>query len=293
MKKKKLLVSTSGGRTSALMAYLLWMKHREDFDMEFVFANTSREKEETLVFVDNISKKFGIPITWVEAVVNKGIRKGTTHKVVDFNSAQRDGSVFEEVIKKYGIPNASFLHCTRELKTAPIRSYLKSKGWGDFKKYTTAIGYRKDEPKRANLLKAQKLHQWYPLWEWGIKKSDVAAFWNNQSFDLGLIDADGNCKKCYKKSDAKILHQVRTEPDDNWIGMMEFKYQYHKAGREGVQPPYFFFRHRRTLNDIIDQYKDFDVKPLNDKSLNAEGSEYDFDLNEQEDCYESCEPFNE
>ena len=38
-------------------------------------------------------------------------------------------------------------HCTRELKTAPIHSYIKSLGINDYK---TAIGIRYDEKHRKN-----------------------------------------------------------------------------------------------------------------------------------------------
>lgn len=166
--------------------------------MKFVFANTGREKEETLLYVHNITKYWGIPITWVEAVVHKG-RKGCTRKVVIYDTACRDGSVFEEVIKKYGIPNSVFLHCTRELKTNPTRSYIRSIGWGNYKNYLTAIGFRADEQGRIKPEKAAKEKQIYPLNDWGIKKPDVAVFAKKQLFDLNLADYDGNCKKCYKK----------------------------------------------------------------------------------------------
>lgn len=97
--KKRVLVSISGGRTSAMMAYLIKKAYGHLYDLIFVFANTSREKEETLVFLDKVDKAFGLNIVWVEAVVHFGQRKGCTHKIVNFETAARDGSVFEEVIK--------------------------------------------------------------------------------------------------------------------------------------------------------------------------------------------------
>ena len=48
---KRLLVSFSGGETSAFMAQWLWRHKRDQYDMVFVFANTGQENEETLDFV--------------------------------------------------------------------------------------------------------------------------------------------------------------------------------------------------------------------------------------------------
>lgn len=323
--KKLFLMSISGGRSSAMLAKLLIdtlklveVEHLETFDSIdyhyhtyenedsiyiFQFANTSREKEATLIFMRDIEINYGIKVVWVEAVVHFNDRKGCTHRRVTFDTACRNGDVFEEVIKKYGIPNKSFPHCTRELKTNPIRDFLRCIGWGSWRDYKTIIGYRKDEPSRATIEKAEKLNQWYPLSEWGIKKPDVAYFWNRQTFDLGIpVDADGNCDKCHKKSDIKIIYQVRTDPDGaKWVTLMQERYGYFTPPTRDMsasKPPYNFFRHNRSLQDIIDEYPELKDKTieeiiamLNDKSLSEEGANYD--LYEQESCAESCEAFAE
>jgi len=117
--KQKLLVSVSGGRTSALMAYLLFNRYQNEYEMIFVFANTSREKEETLLFVHQLELNFGFPIVWVEAKVFHGQRISSKHTITNYNDAKRNGEVFEEVIAKYGIPCSSAPHCTREMKKYP------------------------------------------------------------------------------------------------------------------------------------------------------------------------------
>lgn len=324
--KQRFLMSISGGRSSAMLAKLLIDTEKlveveniiaveNDYSIRyytyendvseyiFGFGNTSREKEATLIFMRDIEENFGIKVFWVEAVVHFGIVKGCTHRRVNFETACRNGDVFEEVIKKYGIPNKSFPHCTRELKTNPIRSFLRSIGWGSWKDYKTIIGYRKDEPKRTISGKAEKLNQWYPLSDWGIKKPDVAYFWNRQSFDLGIeVDADGNCEDCWKKSDIKIIYQVVSNPEGaQWIIKIQNKYSYFTPPtREGgsTLPPYNMFRHNRSLQDIIDENEDLKGKTveelklmLNDKSLSEDGA--NFDLYEQDDCAESCEAFGE
>lgn len=324
--KQRFLMSISGGRSSAMLAKLILDKEKlkevenviflseneyslryytyenEISEYIFVFANTSNEKEATLIFMDEIKKYFGIKVTWVEAVVHFNDRKGCTHKIVNFDSACRNGDVFEQVIKKYGIPNKSFPHCTRELKTNPIRSFLREVGWGSWVDYKTIIGYRKDEPKRATIEKAEKLNQWYPLSEWQIIKPDVAYFWNRQSFDLGIdVDADGNCELCHKKSDIKLIYQARTSNKVEWIIKIQDKYsKFTPESRDKSVsiPPYYFFRHNRSLQDIIKEHSELKDKTidelivlLNDKSKIEDGANYD--LYEQDDCAESCEAFGE
>lgn len=279
MKKKNLLVSTSGGRTSALMAYLLWTRYQEQYNMLFVFANTSREMEETLEFIKVFQEYFKIPITWVEAVVFPQARVGTSYTEVDFYSANRDGKVFEAVIAKYGIPNISSPHCTRELKSRPINKFAIDYFGG--RDYITAIGYRKDEPKRVNLLNAEKNKHWYPLWEWGITKNDVLEFWKKQPFDLELQEHQGNCQLCFKKSKRKIILQLTEDiMRSAWIRLMEQKYGNKVPAAFKGKLPVRFYRDYESIDEIIAQIPEASTQ-----------IEFDFELDEQEDCAESCEPF--
>lgn len=291
MRKPRILISTSGGRTSALMAWMLWNRFKDIYEMIFVFANTSREKEETLLFVHQLETILGLPIAWVEAVVHHGTRKASTHKIVTYETASRKGEVFKEVIKKYGIPNTKFKHCTRELKTNPIRSYAKSIGWGHFKKYTTVIGYRYDEKKRVDLEKAKLKHQWYPLYEWLIIKADVATFWLRQTFDLQLPDFEGNCDLCHKKSKRKLLTQIINGSPTEWHKDMETEFEQVKPKKmRADKTPVRFFRQGESITDLIEESK-IPFELAQDQSLLTDGAEYDFEYDEQEDCAESCEPF--
>lgn len=294
-KKPKIVISISGGRTSAMMAYLIKKKLGATHDIVCIFANTSREKEETLVFLDRVDKLWGLNIVWVEAVVHHGKRKASTHKIVDFIAAKRDGSVFAEVIKKYGIPCKQAPHCTRETKSNPIKSCAKALGFGRYgKDYQIAIGYRNDEQKRIKQKKIQKEKHFYFLNDLGIRKADVARFWSKMPFDLELKDYEGNCKLCYKKSKRKLLTQVVEHPEDAaWIIEMQNLYgmvcpEKYKGGL-----PLRFFRERESMEDIIEESKlPFD-KAI-DKSKDQIGFDMFFDqyLDEEDsDCGDRCEPF--
>jgi 3'-phosphoadenosine 5'-phosphosulfate sulfotransferase (PAPS reductase)/FAD synthetase len=120
-------------------------------DIIYAFANTGQEHKNSLVFADYIDRKFCKgKLVWLESVVNHGVKKACGHRIVDFNSATRDESLFEEMIKKYGIPNKAYPHCTRALKLDPLTSYLRSVGWRKGS-YDTAIGIRADEVDRVSI----------------------------------------------------------------------------------------------------------------------------------------------
>jgi len=277
---EKLLVSFSGGETSAYMAYWLWKHCQDKFEMVFVFANTGQENEETLRFVNQCSLHFGFHIVWVESVVHYGERKGSTHKIVDYNTADRDGKVFEDVIRKYGIPNMATPHCTRELKQAPIKSYAKSIGW---KKYYTAIGIRIDEIDRINA-KAKEMMFIYPLISKNMQpmtKPKINFWWSQMPFRLELKGYQGNCVTCWKKSNPKLYQIAKENPCAfDFMAQMEAKYPIDPLGHHKT-----FFRNNRSAKQILEESKSWNGKIKND----SEEYTYQLDLLGGE----SCEVFSE
>lgn len=182
--------------------------------MRFVFANTGQESDETLDFVDRCDKEFGLNVVWVEAVVHQG-RIASTHKVVTYETATRRKEIegpYLEVVKKYGIPNAGYPHCTRDLKENPIHHYIWNVvGW---KKgtYQTAIGIRGDEPRRL-----KRGEHWqnkiYPLADMiNVSQVQIWDFWKGQAFDLGIEDYEGNCAWCFRKCEKKLLRIAKNDP---------------------------------------------------------------------------------
>lgn len=290
--KKKLLVSFSGGRTSAYMTWFIlneW-ERRHEFEITVIFANTGKEREETLLFVSNCDELLKFNTVWVEAKVVHGKRVGSQSKVVDYATASRKGEPYEEVIKKYGLPNVKFLHCTRELKTNPIHHYVrKIKGWTD---YYTAIGIRADEFDRMDENRKAKKYL-YPLVDQNITKKDVIDFWKEMPFDLYLKEHEGNCNKCFKKTLRKLLtieleereHSFK-EPD-TWWDEMEKKYENHiPAGQKNRKGPIRFNRKNMTRQEIVELSK----QPF-DRFRDPNAVYDDEELDMAGGCTESCEPF--
>jgi len=270
-----ILVSVSGGKTSLFMAHELKRKLGHACNMKFVFANTGEEWEETLIFMDRCDREWSLNCVWVEAEVHPEDGVGTTHKIVTFETASRNGEPFERVISKYGIPNKSFPHCTRELKFRPIHSYIRSLGWTN---YLTAIGIRADEPKRINP-KAQESHILYPLVDWlPTSKGLVNDWWEDQPFNLDIQPHQGNCKWCWKKSLKKLVRIAKETPDVfDFPARMEREYASVGAWKEGMPHKRTFFREFRSTKDILGIAEILDMP----RTLNFE--------DQDDGCSESCE----
>ena len=271
---KNLLVSFSGGETSAYLAKWLLDNKSKEYNMIFVFANTGDEEERTLEFVNECSVNWGIEIVWVEAVVHKDERKASTHKIVNFKNASRNREPFIDVIDKYGIPNQNFLHCNREMKLNPIRSYVKSLGWNN---YETAIGIRVDEIDRVNKNR-KKLKLIYPLVEMKpTTKQEISSWWSKQNFRLNLQSYKTNCRTCWKKSDKVLAKIYKDNPEYfNFNKQMESKYGCGK---------YTFFRNGRSTQELIEDFKKIKENPL-DKHTQTE---YQTNLFEDScDIYSIC-----
>jgi hypothetical protein len=287
---EKLLVSFSGGETSAYMLWWILKNWSNKYQIKVVFANTGQENEETLLFVKKCSEYFEVEVVWVEAFVNPENRKGTTHRIVNFETASRNGEPFEAVIAKYGIPNPATPHCNRELKLNAINSYMKSIGW---RKYFTAIGIRVDEFDRMNAKKKERKLLYPLIKEKPMSKKKINQWWSLQPFRLELKGYQGNCKTCWKKSDAKLFTLIKEDFSQfNFFSAMERKYEkfipesrLKLMAERNETPPEFtrFFRKNRTVEDLVKEASMFN------RIINDDSDVYDnqidlFDLLEEESC---------
>jgi hypothetical protein len=214
-------------------------------EMHVLFENTGKEDERTLAFVNECDRRWNLGVVWLEAVVHEGERKATTHKRVMFETAARNGEPYEAVIKKYGIPNLGFPHCTRELKMNVAFSYLRSLSLAD---YEVAIGIRADEAHRINRNTAKRLSLIYPPNDIiQVDKRFIDEWWSRQDFNLELPHYLGNCDMCFKKSINRLVVIAREQPERlNWWDGMERKYKDVGAGRGNRT----FYRGHRTAREI-------------------------------------------
>lgn len=226
-----------------------------------VYANTGKEKEETLEFIRRCDEEWGFETVWLEAVISPEKGEGTSFRVVDYKTAIRNtdpmaaGHPFFDLCKKYGIPSNSAPHCTRELKTTTIRKYLTSIG---LTKWEEAWGIRADEPQRAT----PRGNVVYPMVEIGITEPMVRRFWTAQPFDLELKDYQGNCDLCFKKSLRKRLTILRESPAlaDDWSALEGLQ----KYGR-GKVAHLTFDRNGLTLKDLLAMSVDPNLEQAVDK----------------------------
>ena len=248
----KLLISFSGGRTSAFMTKYLLENMRDKYsDIVVVFANTGCEDDRTLEFIHRCDAYFNFNTVWIEPAINPKLGQGTKHTIVDFNTADRKGDNFEKMIIKYGLPNRAFPMCTDRLKLAPITSYIRSIGWKS-KTYDSAIGIRVDEMDRVskNMVRDRLI---YPLVEdCKMTKEGIRQWWNKQPFDLDIKEHEGNCLWCYKKSKRKLLTLMRERPDVFDFPERMEKYKSNRGDERQI------FRGKQTVNDLRnDSIKDF------------------------------------
>ena len=288
--KKKLLVSFSGGETSGYMANWIKQNLSSEFELLFIFANTGEENEETLIFADQCDKAYKLNLVWVECKPYLNERKGSGYTIVNFETASRKGEPFELMIKKYGIPNQAFPHCTRELKLNPINSYAKSIGWGD---YYTAIGIRADEIDRVSPDRHKRKFI-YPLADSKFKpmtKQKINLYWSKQPFRLQLTEYQGNCKVCFKKSFKKLYQIAKDDPKNfDFVKRMELKYSRHqsKGVEQKLENDIFFFRNNTSADQVIKDSKKWHGK-IHDKSKDLPNYELFADV-ESESCeiYSNC-----
>jgi len=184
------------------------------------FANTGKEDEATLRFVQACADNWNVEIHWVE------FRDADpAFERVTFETASRNGEPFEALIKKRNyLPNPVTRFCTSELKICTIHKYLKSIGWDDHNETMDWVGMRADEQRRAAKI-ADKSR--IPLVTAGVTKETVGDFWRNQSFDLELpnmngVTMHGNCDLCFLKGGAQVLSLIAEKPERGiWWAKME------------------------------------------------------------------------
>ena len=214
------VISFSGGRTSGYMLWRILEAHGGTLpaDVVVLYANTGKELEETLDFVNECSERWGVPIVWVE--FTRHADPQLRWRVVTYETASRNGQPYEALIeqKRY-LPNPVTRFCTSELKIRPMKLYAQQpRGWRD---WLVALGYRADEPRRVAKLRIphrEPFDRCAPLATAGVRVAEVGDFWRRQPFDLRLPNMNGktmhgNCDLCFLKGGNQVLSLIREKPE--------------------------------------------------------------------------------
>jgi hypothetical protein len=285
---KNIFCSVSAGYSSVMMA----LKIKEwypDHNVIYAMANTSKEREESLEFMNECDKYFGFDMVWIEAEINQEKRKGTDFKVTKFEDLKRNGELFEDGIKKYGIPCKINKWCNRELKLVPLKKYIDSVFGKN--NYSIAVGLRADEMDRV-MGSFKENNVFYPLLDNGINTRDRNKFWKDKPIQITIPAFKGNCDMCFEKSNRKLMTTIIEEPNivDWWDDMIK---KYSKISLEG-KPSYNayadnggmnFFRQNNSIEDLIELAK----KPF---SKATDEYVYENDLFDLEgDCGSGCVVF--
>lgn len=220
------LISFSGGRTSAYMLRQILDAHGGTLpdDVHVCFANTGKEREETLRFVHDCATQWDVRVRWLEFRSRKvSLPIEQRFEEAGFNSASRCGEPFETLIRdKSSTPNAVMRWCTAELKVRVMKWFMQSLG---YKNWVNIVGLRHDEQHRVAKSRKPNKEAWtnaLPLDDAKVSNRDVRAFWFQQLFDLDLLPFEGNCDGCMLKARPKLWEIERTKPGTlQWWADME------------------------------------------------------------------------
>jgi len=189
----------SGGKSSAYMT-ILSKPTPEDI---VLFTDTGREHPATYKFLDEIEKNEGFKIH----------RASYTH----WRSPGMTGFDALTNWKRY-LPNRVKRICTVELKIMVARRYLRPLLGLKFEQY---IGFRADEERRVKNYRStyKGTVTKFPLYEKGITKAMVDAFWLSKPYTLELPSILGNCDLCFLKGKDNLIRIMSTYPEmaEKWI----------------------------------------------------------------------------
>jgi 3'-phosphoadenosine 5'-phosphosulfate sulfotransferase (PAPS reductase)/FAD synthetase len=278
------LISFSGGRTSAYMLKQIVDAHGGTLpdDVHVCFANTGKEREETLRFVHECALRWNVRVRWLEWQDRPKGKSGRDTPIIQrfaevgYDSASRNGEPFAALIaRKQYPPNSITRFCTQELKIEVMKWFMQSRGYSQ---WTNIIGLRGDEMHRVfkamerNDSGKQPWRNSMPMATRAggmVSKADVARFWNNQLFDLGLRHHEGNCDLCFLKGKAKLKAIIRENPASAlWWDRME------KTDGKGR------FVTEHSYADLVREVSDSPLLPL------ESGDDDDFDA----ECGLWCAP---
>ena len=215
-------LNISGGRSSGYMLRNILDAHNGALppNTTAIFCNTGREMPETLDFMNKIQMLWNVPIVWLEYHLQDE-RPKHHYRIVNHNSASRDGEPFEAMLQAKGmLPNVKMRFCTSELKVRTVERYVRRHLGLNPKHSISVLGIRYDEPRRWEPALMGVCNSEFPMVHAKVQKADVLNYWYGKSpFNLTIDSMFGNCDLCFMKGKKRKLTILRQRPDlaDWWI----------------------------------------------------------------------------
>ena len=284
---KNIFCTVSAGYSSVMMA----VKIREwypDHNIVYAMANTSKERKESLQFMNECDKHFKLNINWIEAKFNaRG--KGVGFNVVDYSNLKTNGEIFESGIKKLGIPCKINKWCNRDMKVVPLKKFADS--IFGLNNYSIAVGMRADELDRVGNTYLTN-NTFYPLMDNGIMTKERNKFWSEQHIQIKIPAYKGNCDLCFEKSNRKLMTILTEEPNigDWWQDMIT---KYSKISIDG-KPSYNVYAENNGMNFYRSNLNIKDLLEISKQPFKKATDEYIYenDLFDLEgDCGSGCQVF--
>lgn len=188
------VINFSGGQTSALMTILNY----KPGDI-VLFTDTGREHPKTYKFINDFQENENIPVS-----------------IASYEGGFRG---YLEKTNYRRLPGLKQRMCTVELKINTAKRWVRA-NYGK-RDYDWLIGFRADEERRVKNYKSKVnyIKPKFPLYEQGITKQDVNAFWDNKSYKLEIPSILSNCTLCFLKGKNSIINILSLYPEfaDEWI----------------------------------------------------------------------------
>lgn len=286
---QNIFASVSAGYSSVMMAIKL-KEWYPDHTIVYAMANTSKEREESLQFMNDCDKHYKLGVNWIEAEFHeKG--KGVTYNVVEFDDLKRYGQIFEDGIKKFGIPNIENKWCNRDMKVVPLKKFADDVFGVD--NYSIAVGLRTDEIDRRKSKNYRENNIFYPLVSNNISKRERNKFWEEQPIKITIPAYKGNCDMCFEKSNRKLMTILNEEPDKAiWWNKMIKRYGHITLeGKDSYNDlltqnnGQTFYRNYKSMDDLINIAKQPFSKATDEYIYESDL----FDL--ESDCGSGCQVF--
>lgn len=241
-------------------------------DVHVGFQNTGKERPETLDFIDQCAKHFGVNVVWTEYDRVWG-QDEDRFRIVTYETASRNGEPFTKMLAYYRqyraevkdapaiLPNPTNRMCTSFLKIKVAEQWMRSLG---YQEWSAIVGIRRDEPKRyARMIAANQAgrNRWdnvLPMYEAGTVQADVQAHWKGMPFDLGIDSDLGNCDLCFLKHENKIYRALMADPNmaDWWIEREDDTGQRFRKDRAGYKEMKFVAQQMRAQMDMFPKTED-------------------------------------